>query len=122
MNSLSACPAAKVFLVFPLTPAVGHSSVPSSLLNPCPGAVAQVVTQKPTEDFYKDSLALPPAPHVAGTRTALCLAPRAARAERLVTQCWNQQGIPVSWSHLHTHEGLLFSQQPWEGTPHRCWD
>lgn len=122
MNSLSTRPASKVFLVFPLTRAVGHSSVPSSLLNPRPGAVAQVVTQKPREDFYKESLALPPAPHVAGTRTALSLAPRAARGERLGTQCWNQPGIPVSWSHLHTHEGLLFSQQPWEVTPHRCWD
>lgn len=127
-NPISTCPAATVILVFPLIPGVEHSetlasfSFPSSLLNPCPGGVAQAVTQKPTEELYKDSFTLPPVPHLAGTRTALSLAPKAVRGEHLATQCWNQQRISVSWSHLHTHEGFLFSQQPWEVTPHRCWD
>lgn len=76
----------------------------------------------PTEDLYKESFTLPSVPHQAATRTALSLAPKAAKGERLVTQCWNQQGISVSWSHLHSQEGFLFSQQPWEVTPHRCWD
>lgn len=128
MESYLTCAAATVILVLPLIPGVEHSetlasfSFPSSLLNPCPGGVAQAVTQKPTEDLYKDSFTLPPVPHLAGTRTALSLAPKAVRGEHLATQCWNQQRISVSWSHLHTHEGFLFSQQPWEVTPHRCWD
>lgn len=84
--------------------------------------MTQAVTQKAAPDLYRDGFTLPVGAHPVGVRTALSLAPKTARGERLVSQCWNQQGISVSWSHLLPDEGFLFSQQSWEVSPHRCWD
>ncbi|XP_056878850.1 paired box protein Pax-4-like [Takifugu flavidus] len=103
---------------------VGHSetlasfSFPSSFLNPSPGAVTQSVTQKAMAELYRDGFALPTGAYQAGARTALSLASKPARGEHLGSQCWNQQGISVSWSHLNPDEGFLFSQQSWELSQH----
>lgn len=80
---------------------------------------SQTVTEKTVVDLHRERFPFPLVSHLTDTRTPPSLAAEALRGDQLATQYWNQQGISLTWSHFQTDEKLLFSQQPWEVTPHR---
>ncbi|XP_029019990.1 paired box protein Pax-4 isoform X2 [Betta splendens] len=63
-----------------------------------------------------DRVTFPLIHHLTDSRTSLTLATDAVMAG----QCWNQQGVPFTWSQYQTDERPAFAQQPWEATPHLC--
>lgn len=51
-------------------------------------------------------------------RQSLPLITDTDRAERPVSQCWNQQGVSLTWSQFQTNPKCLFTQQPWSHNLH----
>ncbi|XP_073336509.1 paired box protein Pax-4 [Pagrus major] len=110
---------------FPSETGMGNSdlstiSVPVSFLHQS----NQTLTDKTPLDLHRDRFTFPLVHHHVDARAPLSLATEPIRAEHAVTQCWNQQGGPLSlpWSQFQTDERFLFTQQPWDVNPHRYLD
>ncbi|XP_040886328.1 paired box protein Pax-4-like [Toxotes jaculatrix] len=92
-------------------------SMPPSFLHQSNNMMTQKVDKTPLA-LHTDRFTLPLVHHPTDTITSLPLTTETMRTECPVTQCWNQQGIPFSWSQFQTDERFLFAQQPWDVNPH----
>ncbi|XP_035534940.1 paired box protein Pax-4 [Morone saxatilis] len=105
---------------FPSETGMGNSehlasiSVPPSFLHQSNNTMAQTMTDRTPLDLHRDRFTFPLVHHHADARTSLPLATETIRTDRPVTQCWNQQDIPFTWSQFPTDERFLFAQQPWD--------
>ncbi|XP_045928299.1 paired box protein Pax-4 [Micropterus dolomieu] len=109
---------------FPTETGMGNSqhltsiSVPPSFLHQSNNMMAKTMTDKTPLDLHRDRLTFPLVHHHTDTRTPLPLASETIRTDHPVPQCWNQQGMPFTWSQFQTDERYLFAQQPWDVNPH----
>ncbi|XP_059182338.1 paired box protein Pax-4 [Centropristis striata] len=92
-------------------------AVTPSFLHHSNNMMSHTVADKTPLDLHRERFTFPLLHHHTDTRT-----PEPIRAEQPVTQCWNQQGVSLSWSQLQTDESFLFTQQPWALNPHRYLD
>ncbi|XP_037617205.1 paired box protein Pax-4 [Sebastes umbrosus] len=94
-------------------------SVPPSFLHPSNKMTAQTVTDKTPLDLHRGRITFPLNHHHHHTDTRTSVPLETIRlTDQPVTQCWNQQGISLTWSPFQTDERFL----PWDVNPHRYLD
>ncbi|XP_029318367.1 LOW QUALITY PROTEIN: paired box protein Pax-4 [Cottoperca gobio] len=114
---------------FPTETGMRHSehltsiSAPPSFLHQSNTTVAHTMADKtPLDILHRDRFTFPSVHHHTDTRTSLPSSTETIRADHPVTQCWNPQGISLTWSQLQTDERFLLGHQPWDVNAHRYLD
>ncbi|KAF7664241.1 hypothetical protein LDENG_00183990 [Lucifuga dentata] len=72
--------------------------------------LSQPMPAKTPLAHHADRFTLPLVHHHTDTRTCLQLASEAVRTDCPLAQCWNQRGIPFTWTQYQIDERFLFPQ------------